>query len=122
MYASCSVYRAYVWVISRCLVSTEDVPFCARGIHTLGATTETPGRTLQHKPLSTNQGQRVALMNVVSRTAIQGDSINSGHRLSKKRNLLRWMGTSKKKTCDLMMGCANADIPDGNREDLHHQA
>ena len=40
------------------------------------------GRTLQHKPLSTMEGQRVALMNVGSFTEIRGDSINSGHRWS----------------------------------------
>ena len=41
------------------------------------------GRTLQHTPLSTTEGQRVALMNVGSFTEIRGDSINSGHRWSK---------------------------------------
>ena len=33
------------------------------------------GRTLQHKPLSTTEGQRVALMNVGSFTEIRGDSM-----------------------------------------------
>ena len=72
-------------------------------------------RTRQHKPLSTTEGQRVALMNVGSFTEIRGDSINSGHRWLKKRNLSTWIGTSKKKNCpsDLMMGCASADITDG---------
>ena len=51
------------------------------------------GRTLQHKPLSTTEGQRVALMNVGSFTEIRGDSINSGHRWSKKRMLSTWIGT-----------------------------
>ena len=55
------------------------------------------GRTLQYKPLSTTEGQRVALMNVGYFTEIRGDSINSGHRWSKKRKLSTWMGTSKKK-------------------------
>ena len=41
------------------------------------------GRILQHKPLSTTEGQRVALMNVGPFTEIRGDSINSGHRWSK---------------------------------------
>ena len=72
------------------------------------------GRTLQHKPLSTTEGQRVALMNVGSFTEIRGDSINSGHRWSNKRKISTWIGTSKKK---LPMrfddGCASADITDG---------
>ena len=38
------------------------------------------GRTLQHKPLSTTEGQRVALVNAGSCTEIRDDSINSGHR------------------------------------------
>ena len=41
---------------------------------------EEKGRTLQHKPLSTTEGQRVALVNVGSFTEIRDDSINSGHR------------------------------------------
>ena len=36
-------------------------------------------RTLQHKPLSTTEGQGVALMNLEALTEIRGDSINSGH-------------------------------------------
>ena len=46
-------------------------------------------RTLQHKPLSTIEGQRVALMNLGSLTEIRGDSINSGHsyRWLEKRKL-----------------------------------
>ena len=72
------------------------------------------GRTLQHKPLSSTEGQRVALMNVGSFTEIRDDSINSGHRWSKKRKLSTWIGTSKKNCpCDLMMGCASADFTDG---------
>ena len=55
-------------------------------------------RTLQHKPLSTTEGHRVALMNVGSLTEIRGDSINSGHRWPEKWKLLTWMCTSKKKT------------------------
>ena len=71
-------------------------------------------RTLQHKPLSTTEGQRVALMNVGYFTEIRGDSINSGHRWSKKRKLLTCIGTSKKNCpCDLMMGYASADFTDG---------
>ena len=54
-------------------------------------------RTLQHKPLSTTECQRIALMNVGSLTEIRGDSINSGHSWSEKRRLSTWMGTSKKK-------------------------
>ena len=38
------------------------------------------GRTLQHKPLSTTEGQSVTLVNVGSFTEIRDDSINSGHR------------------------------------------
>ena len=38
------------------------------------------GRTLQHKPLSTTEGQRVAFVNVGSCTEIRDDSINSGYR------------------------------------------
>ena len=38
------------------------------------------GRTQQHKPLSTTEGQRVALVNVGYFTEIRDDSINSGHR------------------------------------------
>ena len=38
------------------------------------------GRTLQHKPLSTTEGQGVALVNVGSCAEIRDDSINSGHR------------------------------------------
>ena len=54
------------------------------------------GRTLQHKPLSTTEGQRVALMNAGYFTEIPGDSINSGHRWSKKRKISTWISTSKK--------------------------
>ena len=74
---------------------------------------EYAGRTLQHKPLSTTEGQRVALMNVGYFTEIRGDSINSGHRWSKKRKLSTWIGRRKNCPCDLMMGCASADITDG---------
>ena len=37
-------------------------------------------RTLQHMPLSTPEGQRVALINLGFLTEIRGDSINPGHR------------------------------------------
>ena len=81
------------------------------------------GRTLQHKPLSTTEGQRVALMNVGYFTEIRGDSIHSGHRWSKKRNLSTWIGTSKKKLSmrfdDALCECRHYGR---NREDLHHQA
>ena len=81
------------------------------------------GRTLQHKPLSTTEGQRVALMNVGYFTEIRCDSINSGHRWSKKRKLSTWIGTSKKK---LPMrfddGLCECRLYGRNREDLHHQA
>ena len=81
------------------------------------------GRTLQHKPLSTTEGQRVALMNVGSFTELRGDSINSGHRWSKKRKLSTWIGTSKKtlpmRFDDGLCGCR---LSGRNREDLHHQA
>ena len=73
------------------------------------------GRTLQHKPLSTTEGQRVALVNVGSFTEIRDDSINSGHRWSKKRKLSTWIGTLRRKNCpcDLMMRCASAAFTDG---------
>ena len=81
------------------------------------------GETLQHKPLYTTEGQRVALMNVGSVTDTRGDSINSGHRWSKKRKLSTWIGTSKKK---LLMrfddGMCECRLYGRNREDLHHQA
>ena len=81
------------------------------------------GRTLQHNPLSTTEGRRVALMNVGSFTEIRGDPINSGHRWSKKRKLSTWIGTSKKK---LPMrfddGLCECRRYGRNREDLHHQA
>ena len=58
-------------------------------------------RTLQHKPLSITEGQRMALMNLGSLTEIRGDSINSGHRWSEKHadaiDVYNIMGTSKKK-------------------------
>ena len=34
------MYRAYVWVISRCLISNEDVPLCVRD-HAWRYSTET---------------------------------------------------------------------------------
>ena len=81
------------------------------------------GRILQHKPLSTTEGQRVALMNVGSLTEIRGDSINSGHRRPEKRKLSTWIGTSKKKLPmrfdDGLCECRHYGR---NREDLHHQA
>ena len=49
-------------------------------------------RTLQHKPLSVTEGQRVALMNLGTLTEIQGDSINSGHRCPEKWQLSTWVG------------------------------
>ena len=81
------------------------------------------GRTLQHKPLSTTEGQKVALMNAGYFAEIRGDSINSGHRWLKKRKLSTWIGTSKKKMPmrfdDGLCGCR---LYGRNREDLHHQA
>ena len=81
------------------------------------------GRTRQHKPLSTTEGQRVALMNVGYFTEIRGHSINSGHIWSKKRQLSTWIGTSKKK---LPMrfddGLCECKLYGRNREDLHRQA
>ena len=81
------------------------------------------GRTLPHKPLATTEGRRVALLNVGSFTEIQGDSINSGHRWSKKRKLSTWIGTSKK---NLPMrfddGLCECRLYGRNREDLHHQS
>ena len=104
------MYTAYVWVISRCLVSNEDVPL----YYEYG---------MQHKPLSTTEGQRVALVNFRSLTEIRGDSINSGHRWSEKRKLSTWMGTSKKKLPmrfdDGLCECIHYGP---NREGLHHQA
>ena len=81
------------------------------------------GRTLQHKPLSNTEDQRVALMNVGSFTEIRGDSINSGHRWSKKRKLSTWISTSKTKLPmrfdDGLCECRHYGR---NREDLRHQA
>ena len=81
------------------------------------------GRTLQHKPLSTTEGQRVTLINVGSFTEIRGDSINSGHRWPGKWKLSTWIGTSKKKLPmrfdDGLCECRHYGR---NREDLHHQA
>ena len=65
--------------------------------------------SLQHKPLSTTEGQRVALMNVWSFTEIWGDSINSGCGTYRRGLVPR----RKNCLCDLMMGCASADIADG---------
>ena len=80
-------------------------------------------RTLQHKPLSTTEGQRVALVNVGSLTEIRGDSINSGHRWSEKRKQSTWMGTSNKKLPmrfdDGMCECRHYGR---YHKDLHHQA
>ena len=73
------------------------------------------GRTLQHKPLSTTEGQRVALMNVGSFTEIRGDSINSGHRWSKSGSYRCGLVPRRKNCpCDLMMGCASAHFTDGS--------
>ena len=73
------------------------------------------GRTLQHKPLSTTEGQRVALMNVGSFTEIRDDSINSVDTDGQKSGSYRRGLVPRRKNCpcDLMMGCANADFPDG---------
>ena len=67
---------------------------------TLGATVllKHADGTLQHKPLSTTEGQGVALMNLEALTEIRGDSINSGHIWPEKRKLSTWVGTSKKET------------------------
>ena len=48
-------------------------------------------RALQHKPLSTTEGQGVALMNLEALTEIRGDSINSGHIWPEKRKLSTWV-------------------------------
>ena len=69
------------------------------------------GRTLQHKPLSTTESQRAALMNVGYFTEIRRDSINSGHRWSTNRRGL--VPRRKNCPCDLMMGCARANFTDG---------
>ena len=66
------------------------------------------GRTLQHKPLSTTEDQRVTLMNVGSFTEIlDTDGQKSG---SYRRGLVP---RRKNCPCDLMMGCASADFTDG---------
>ena len=71
---------------------------CVDGI-TLGTTNllKHADKTLQHKPLSTTEGQRVALMNVGALIELRGDTINSGHRLPDKRKQSTWASTSKKK-------------------------
>ena len=56
-------------------------------------------------------------------TEIRGDSINSGHRWSKKRKLSTWIGTSKKKMpMRFDDGLCECRLYGRNREDLHHQA
>ena len=72
------------------------------------------GRTLQHKPLFTTEGQRVALMNVGSplksgaiRSILDTDGQKCG---SYRRGLVP---RRKNCPCDLVMGCASADITDG---------
>ena len=71
---------------------------CVDGI-TLGATNllKHADKILQHKPLSTTEGQRVALMNLGALIEIRGDTINYGHRCPEKRKQSTWAGTSKKK-------------------------
>ena len=64
--------------------------------------------TLQHKQLSTTEGQGVALMNLEALTEIWGDLINSGHIWPEKRKLSTWVGTSKKET----------DMPDTARTSI----
>ena len=80
-------------------------------------------RTRQHKPLSTTEGQRVALMNLGALTEIRGDTINSGHRWPEKRKQSAWAGTSKKtlpmRYDDGLCECRHYGR---YREDLHHQA
>ena len=50
-------------------------------------------RTVQHKPLSAMEGQRVALMTLGTLTEIRGDSLNSGHRWPENWKLSRvWVG------------------------------
>ena len=38
--------------------------------------------------------------------------------MTRKAEAIDVDGYLEEKTCDLMMGCASVDIPDGNREDL----
>ena len=103
-----------VWEKNRLICYQSDAK-CIRAGENINA-----GRTVQHKPLSTTEGQRVALMNVGSFIEIRGDSINFGHRWSKQRKLSTWIGTSKNNCpCDLMMGCASADITDGTARIRH---
>ena len=52
------MYRAYVGVISRCLVSNEDVSLFE------GPIRDHAWLALLHKPLSTTEGQQVALVNL----------------------------------------------------------
>ena len=109
------MYRAYVEVISRCLVSNEDVPLRVRDAYAYGITLgelllKYADRTVQHKPLSTTEGQRVALMTLGTLTEIRGDSINSGHRWPENWKLSTCVGRLLRRNknahgCDLMMGC-----------------
>ena len=72
------------------------------------------GRTLQHKPLSTTEGQRVALMNVGSFTEI--GAIRSILDIDgQKSGIYRRGLVPRRKNCPcvLMMGCASADFTDG---------
>ena len=69
-------------------------------------------RTVQHKPLSAMEGQRVALMTLGTLTEIRGDSINSGHRWPENWKLSTCVGRILRRNknahgCDLMMGCAS---------------
>ena len=62
-YTKCSMYRAYVGVISRCIVSNDIRSVMCTGSR-LALLLKHADRTLQHKPPSTTEGQRVAWMNV----------------------------------------------------------
>ena len=72
---------------------------CVDGI-TLGATNllKHADKTLQHKPLSTTEGQRVALMNGGALIEIRGDTINSGLRSARKAETIDVGGYLEEKT------------------------
>ena len=88
------LYRAYVCVISRCLVSNEDVPCTGSRLALLLKYVDiinTAAQAVVHHRRSASGVDECGAL-----TEIRGDSINSGHRWPEKRKLSTWVGTSKK--------------------------
>ena len=71
------MYRAYEDVISKCLVSIEDVP-CVYKV-TLGATTETRRQNTAAQAVVHHGRSASGFDEFGGSTEIRGDSINSGH-------------------------------------------